>query len=70
MYSDPEGKFDVGLWDSSPMKRVTSTINRSELMHILQGSGSINNADGVVFNFKAGDTFLVPVSMGKQRICQ
>ena len=33
-------------------------------MHILQGSGSITNGDGVVFEFKAGDTFLVPVGMG------
>lgn len=66
LYSDPDGKFDAGMWDCSPMKRVPSTIARSELMHILEGSGSITNADGVVFEFKAGDTFLVPVGMGYQ----
>ncbi len=66
LYSDPDGRFIAGLWDCSPMKRVPSTIARSELMHILQGSGSITNADGVVFEFKAGDTFLVPVGMGYQ----
>ena len=66
LYQDPEGKFVVGVWDCSPMKRVPSTIERSELMHILEGSGSITNADGVVFEFKAGDTFLVPVGMGYQ----
>ena len=33
-------------------------------MHILEGSGSITNADGVVFEFQAGDTFLVPIGMG------
>jgi uncharacterized cupin superfamily protein len=66
LYQDPEGKFHTGVWDCSPMKRIPATIERSELMHILEGSGSITNADGVVFEFKAGDTFLVPVGMGYQ----
>lgn len=66
LYADPDNKFIAGLWDCSPMKRVATTIERSELMHILQGSGSITNADGVVFKFQAGDTFLVPVGMGYQ----
>ena len=57
---------DTGVWDCSPMKRIPATIERSELMHILEGSGSITNADGVVFEFKAGDTFLVPIGMGYQ----
>jgi uncharacterized cupin superfamily protein len=66
LYRDPSGRFLAGLWDCSPMKRVATTIERSELMHILEGSGSITNADGVVFNFSAGDTFMVPVGMGYQ----
>ncbi|MDH5354272.1 MAG: cupin domain-containing protein [Gammaproteobacteria bacterium] len=66
LYSDPTEKLTIGLWDCSPMKRVPGTLARSELMHILEGSGSITNADGVVFNFKAGDTFLVPIGMGYQ----
>jgi uncharacterized cupin superfamily protein len=65
-YQDPAGKFVTGIWGCSPMKRVATTIERSELMHILEGSGSITNADGVVFDFQAGDTFLVPVGMGYQ----
>lgn len=66
LYSDPDGKLDMGIWECGPMKRVPATIARSELMHILEGSGSITNADGVEFEFKAGDTFLVPVGMGYQ----
>ena len=66
LYQDADGKFDTGVWDCSPMKRIPATIARSELMHILEGSGSITNADGVVFEFKTGDTFLVPVGMGYQ----
>jgi uncharacterized cupin superfamily protein len=66
LYQDPGGKFQAGIWDCTAMKRVPATIDRSELMHILKGSGSITNADGVVFVFKAGDTFLVPAGMGYQ----
>jgi uncharacterized cupin superfamily protein len=66
LYQDPGGKFQAGVWDCSPMRRVAGRIERSELMHILEGSGSITNADGVVFAFKAGDTFMVPVGMGYQ----
>ncbi len=66
LYQDPGGKFNAGVWDCTAMKRIPSTIERSELMHILEGSGSITNADGVIFEFKAGDTFLVPAGMGYQ----
>ena len=65
-YRDPGARFQVGVWDCGPMKRVATTIERSELMHILEASGSITNADGVVFEFSAGDTFLVPIGMGYQ----
>lgn len=64
LYQNPGGKFMAGIWESTPMTRVASTIERSELMHIIAGSGSITNADRVVFNFRAGDTFLVPIGMG------
>lgn len=66
LYQDPTGRLQAGIWDCTPMKRVPATIERSELMHILEGRGSITNADGVVFEFQAGDTFLVPVGMGYQ----
>ena len=65
-YKDPSGKFLAGVWDCSPMKRVATTLERSEFMHIIEGSGSITNADGVVFEFSAGDSFLIPVGMGYQ----
>ncbi len=66
LYQDPGNKFQAGIWESSPMKRVAGTIERSEIMHILAGSGSITNADGIVFEFSQGDTFLVPQGMGYQ----
>lgn len=66
LYRDPTGKFEAGIWACSPMRRKPATLARSELMHILEGSGSIINGDGVVFEFDAGDTFLVPIGMGYQ----
>ena len=65
-YQDPTGQFDVGVWESAAMTRVPATIGRSELMHILQGSGEIVNGDGIRFAFNAGDTFMVPIGMGYQ----
>lgn len=66
LFADPTGKYIAGVWECSPMQRIPATFERSELMHILEGSGSITNADGIVFNFEAGDTFLVPAGMGYQ----
>jgi hypothetical protein len=66
LYRDPTGRLQIGLWESEPMTRVPGILNRSELMHILEGSGSIVNGDGVEFKFSAGDTFLVPIGMGYQ----
>ncbi len=66
VFSDLTTRFAVGLWDCNAMHRIPGLINRSELMHILEGEGSITNGDGEVFDFAAGDTFMVPVGMGYQ----
>ncbi len=66
VFKDASGQMEVGIWECSPMQRKPATLARSELMHILEGSGTITNADGVVFEFSAGDTFLVPIGMGYQ----
>ncbi len=59
-------KMTAGVWDSTAMTRVPAIIERSELMHIIEGRGKITNADGVEFHFEAGDTFFVPAGMGYQ----
>jgi uncharacterized cupin superfamily protein len=66
LYSDPTHQLQIGIWDCAPMTRVPGRLNRSELMHIVTGSGSIINGDGVEFQFNAGDTFFVPIGMGYQ----
>ena len=66
LYRDVTAQFEAGIWECSPMQRVSTRLVRSELMHIVKGSGTITNADGVVFAFSEGDTFLVPFGMGYQ----
>ena len=66
LYRDASAQFEVGLWSCTPMQRKPATIARSELMHILEGRGTITNADGVVYSFGPGDTFMVPIGMGYQ----
>ena len=65
-FSTEVDKFSAGIWECSPMQRVPATLARSELMHILEGSDTITNADGIIFELQAGDTFLVPIGMGYQ----
>ncbi|MFT5274458.1 MAG: putative cupin superfamily protein [Saprospiraceae bacterium] len=69
-YKDVTSQFEVGVWDCNQMKRVPSAINRSELMIILEGHGSIINGDGISFDFTAGDVFAVPVGMGYQWVSE
>ncbi|MEM7207777.1 MAG: cupin domain-containing protein [Pseudomonadota bacterium] len=64
LFTDVTSQFTVGVWDCAPMHRKPDKIARSELMHILEGAGSITNADGELFSFRAGDTFMVPIGMG------
>ena len=66
LYRDVTAQFEAGIWECSPMQRVPTKLVRSELMHIVKGCGTITNADGDVFAFSRGDTFLVPFGMGCQ----
>ena len=66
VYQSADKKMIAGVWDSTAMTRVPGTIERSELMHIIEGSGHIKNADDIEYHFSAGDTFLVPAGMGYQ----
>ena len=57
-YSDPDGRFHVGRWTSSPGTwRVRYT--EIELCHILAGRIRLRDDSGVEKMFGAGDTFMI-----------
>jgi|SRR5688500_7518341 hypothetical protein len=58
-FSDATGQMFAGVWESSPGRwRVSYTEN--EFCHITHGEVTIESAEGQQWNFKAGDSFVIP----------
>lgn len=58
-FSDSTGQFFAGTWDSTPGRwRVRYTEN--EFCHITRGAMELDDGRGHRWQFKAGDSFVVP----------
>ena len=66
IFTDATGQMTAGLWASTAMHVKPYVFMRNELMHLLEGSVTITNGDGIARTFSAGDTFLVPKGMTYQ----
>ncbi len=60
-HTDPTGQWTVGVWEATPYVRKVVPSNRYELMHLLEGSVTLEDGQGNEQTFRAGDTFLVPL---------
>lgn len=60
-YVTMDGRFTVGVWDTTAYTRKLIDFPRHELMHVLEGSVTFTDAAGEKQSFKAGDTFFVPL---------
>lgn len=60
-HADPTGQWTVGIWDATPYARKVMPSNRYELMHLIEGSVTLDDGQGNAQTFRAGDTFLVPI---------
>lgn len=60
-YVAMDGRFTVGVWDTTAYTRKLIDFPRHELMHLLEGSVTFTDAAGEKHTFKAGDTFFVPL---------
>lgn len=59
VYSDAGAQFHAGLWASTPGAwRVR--YSEHEFCHLLRGALRIVGADGETWNFRPGDSFVVP----------
>ena len=56
-YRSASGEFTCGTWDSTPYHRRAITYRHIELMHLLEGSVTFEDALGSV-TFRKGDIFL------------
>jgi len=59
-FTDMTGQMTVGQWQSTPFERAPGPFPRHELMHLLEGSVTLTDGDGVEHHFSAGDTLFVP----------
>ena len=58
-FSDSTGQMFCGVWESTPGRwRVTYTEN--EFCHLTAGEVRIESDDGQSWQFKAGDSFVIP----------
>ncbi|HTR58574.1 MAG TPA: cupin domain-containing protein [Casimicrobiaceae bacterium] len=56
-YRSNDGEFTCGTWDSTPYHRRAMVYRHIELMHLLEGSVTFEDASGSV-TFREGDVFL------------
>jgi uncharacterized cupin superfamily protein len=50
----------IGVWDSTPYTRRARPHMLHELMHLLEGSVTLQVADGTHLTVNSGDTVFVP----------
>ncbi|MGQ7814422.1 cupin domain-containing protein [Metapseudomonas furukawaii] len=58
-FSDSTSKLQVGVWDSTPYARRARPHKMHELMHLIEGSVTLQLADGVELKVNTGDTVFV-----------
>ena len=60
-FKDPTRQFEVGILETTDYlgKLVKSPCH--ELMHLLEGTVAFTDEEGQIRNFRAGDTFFVPM---------
>lgn len=58
-YLSADGEFICGTWDSTPYHRRAMESRQFELMHLLAGAVTVEDAAGASRTFVKGDIFLV-----------
>ncbi len=58
-FTSPDGKLIAGTWTSTPGKWNVFT-DRDEFCVFLSGHAQLISEDGIIQDFRAGDSFLIP----------
>lgn len=61
IFTNDAGNMFVGMWDSTPFESESRPFPCHEFVQLLEGEVLITEADGTTHQFKAGDTFFVPM---------
>jgi uncharacterized cupin superfamily protein len=62
VFEDATGQFSVGVWEASAYERKLTGFAHTELMHVLDGTISLTDANGFEQSFGPGETLLVPAN--------
>src|SRR5690606_23854411 len=57
--SDPTGRMNVGVWDTTAYHRRAIAFPKHEVMYLLDGNLALTDAEGTRHSFAKGDVFLV-----------
>jgi uncharacterized cupin superfamily protein len=60
-FTDLTGQLTAGVWSATPYQRKAVASPRHELMHIVEGSGTLSDGAERTETFATGDTLLVPL---------
>ncbi|MFJ4454713.1 cupin domain-containing protein [Pseudomonas sp. NPDC089392] len=59
LFEDSASPLRIGVWDSTPYNRIARAHKVHELMHVLEGTVELTDADGSGLTLKPGDSVFV-----------
>lgn len=59
LFEDSASPLRIGVWDSTPYARIARAHKVHELMHVLEGTVELTDAEGNGLTVKTGDTVFV-----------
>ncbi|WP_210639362.1 cupin domain-containing protein [Pseudomonas sp. Tri1] len=62
LFVEEASNLRIGIWDSTPYTRRSRPHRLHELMHLLEGSVTLQAADGTGLTVNTGDTVFVPLN--------
>ena len=60
LYADQTGQLDAGVWECEPNRHVIEAAPYDEFVYLLQGRVDVEDDQGAIETFKAGDSFMMP----------
>ena len=60
IHESADGKFIVGVWESTPYAEVFDEYPGDEFCHVLTGKVTLTDADGASKSYTAGQSYFVP----------
>lgn len=60
VYRSGDNSILTGVWECAPCREEIDAYPVNEMMHVLEGSVTVTDADGNAETYEAGHTFFIP----------